>query len=136
VPGFNDSDEEVTEMARFIKGVSPEIPWHITAFHPDYNMEGPPRTQADQLIRAYDIGKAEGLHFVYPGNLPGMVGGREDTHCPACDATVIRRRGFLVQENRMRGNCCPDCGHTIPGVWQQHAPTASTGLARPRALRL
>src|SRR5690606_20924514 len=70
VPGFNDGDDELHEMARFLAGVSPDLPWHVTAFHPDYKMTDPPRTSADTLLRAYDIGREAGLHFVYAGNVP------------------------------------------------------------------
>jgi len=67
VPGFNDGDEELKGIAGFLAGVSCDIPWHVTAFHPDYKMTDPPRTPAETLIRAYDFGKAAGLRYVYPG---------------------------------------------------------------------
>lgn len=132
IPGFNDSDGELRSIARFLAGVSKNIPWHVTAFHPDYKMTDPPRTPAETLIRAYDIGRSEGLRFVYPGNLPGLVDSRENTCCPACSACVIRRRGFFVAENRMREpGRCPDCKAEVPGVWQDNAPKRSTGHAIP-----
>ena len=136
VPGFNDSDEELRGMAEFIAGVSPDIPWHVTAFHPDYKMVEPARTGVHELERAYHAGKAAGLRYVYPGNLPGLVGDRENTYCPTCGAALIRRHGFYVLENRMRGNDCCECGTTIPGVWEQHAPVRSTGTGMPRAVRI
>src|SRR6266851_3953362 len=74
VPGFNDGEEELRAIARFIAGLSRDIPWHVTAFHKDYKMTEPPNTTASQLIRAAEIGAGEGLHFVYAGNLPGRVG--------------------------------------------------------------
>jgi pyruvate formate lyase activating enzyme len=117
VPGLNDSDAELTDIARFIAGVSPDIPWHVTAFHPDYKLTDPPRTSIDALLRGYDIGREAGLHFVYPGNLPGLVGERENTHCPSCGRTLIERHGFAVQCNHMAGDRCPDCQTRIPGVW-------------------
>lgn len=135
VPTFNDSDDELRRLAGFIAGVSVDIPWHVTAFHPDYKMTGPPRTPASTLTRAYDIGRAAGLRFVYAGNLAGGVGDREYTHCPGCGATLIRRRGFFVEENRMRGSACPDCGETVAGVWEDHPPPRSTGGGGPRAVR-
>jgi pyruvate formate lyase activating enzyme len=131
VPTFNDSDAELSAMARFLVGVSPEIPWHVTAFHPDYKMSDPPRTPASTLLRAYEIGKAAGLQFVYAGNLPGGVGSRENTCCPHCDALLIRRYGFYVKENRMQAGRCPDCGGDIPGVWEQDAPRRSNGTGVP-----
>jgi pyruvate formate lyase activating enzyme len=121
VPGFNDSDAELRAMARFLAGLSVEIPWHVTAFHPDYKMDADAGhdigTPAQTLLRAYDIGKEAGLWFVYAGNLPGQVGNREDTSCPHCGACAIRRRGFTVLANTMDGNCCSQCGKPIPGFW-------------------
>jgi pyruvate formate lyase activating enzyme len=136
VPGFNDSDGELRAMARFIAGVSCDIPWHVTAFHPDYKMTEPPRTTIHELERAYAAGKEAGLHYVYPGNLPGLVGDRENTCCPTCGAALIRRHGFTVVENRMNGSACRECGTAIPGVWERHAPKRSVGSGIPRAVRL
>jgi pyruvate formate lyase activating enzyme len=122
VPGFNDSDAELRAIAKFLAGVSPEVPWHVTAFHPDYKMDESAGyshgTSVDTLVRAYDIGKEAGLWFVYAGNLPGEVGQREDTCCPNCGSVAIRRRGFTVLENTMKGDCCSDCGNQIPGFWK------------------
>lgn len=136
VPGFNDGDDELRAMARFIAEVSPDIPWHVTAFHPDYKMTEPPRTRTDHLLRAYDAGKEAGLHFVYAGNLPGSVGDCESTFCPSCRACLIRRQGFMVLENRMMGSQCPDCGTSIPGVWEENAPRRTEGRGMPIPLRL
>jgi len=131
VPGFNDSDEELKQIAEFLVGVSDDIPWHVTAFHPDYKMTGPSPTPLDTLIRAYDHGKAVGLKFVYVGNLSGRVGDRENTYCPGCNELLIRRRGFFVDENRMAGGKCQACGTTIPGVWEHTPPRSSTGAGLP-----
>jgi pyruvate formate lyase activating enzyme len=137
VPGFNDRDEELTRMAEFIAGVSRDIPWHVTAFHPDYKMQGPERTPVETLLRAYDIGKAAGLRFVYPGNIHGGVGDRENTFCPSCNELIIRRTGFYVEENRMKAaGKCPACEASIPGVWEDTAPSRSEGSGIPRAVRL
>ncbi len=136
IPGFNDSHDELRGIAEFLAGVDPAIPWHVTAFHPDYKMMDRGRTPAETLLRAYEIGRAAGLRFVYPGNLPGKVGDRESTHCPRCRAPLIRRRGFLVIENRMRGARCPDCGERIPGVWEPEPPARSSGTGRPKSVAL
>jgi len=117
VPGMNDSDEELKQMTAFIAGVSPQIPWHVTAFHPDYKMTQPPRTSSEMLERAYDIGRQAGLQFIYAGNLPGQVGDRENTRCPACGQVLIERQGFSIRQNRLRGGRCPACATEIPGVW-------------------
>jgi pyruvate formate lyase activating enzyme len=140
VPGWNDSDAELRGIAKFLAGVSPEIPWHVTSFHPDYKMneaEGySQRTPADTLLRAYDIGREAGLWFVYPGNLPGQVGDREHTYCPHCGAVAIKRHGFYVLVNTMVGNCCFSCQKPIPGVWEANPPRQSTGTGVPRPVRL
>jgi len=135
VPGFNDSEDELRAMARFIAGVSRDVPWHVTAFHPDYKMTGPPRTTTHELERARAAGAEAGLHFVYAGNLPGHIDGGEDTRCPGCGAVLVRRRGFTVLDNRMDGYACCECGAEIPGVWERRAPRRSTGPGVPRAVR-
>jgi pyruvate formate lyase activating enzyme len=89
----------------------------VTAFHPDYHMTEPPRTSIDALLRAHDIGREAGLHFVYAGNLPGFVGERENTFCPGCGRTLIERHGFGVRANHLDGDRCPECHRLIPGVW-------------------
>ena len=118
VPGMNDSDEELKQMTAFIAGVSPQIPWHVTAFHPDYKMTQPPRTTSEMLERAYDIGRQAGLQFIYAGNLPGQVGDRENTKSPACGQVLIELQGFSIRQNRLRAGRCPACGTEIPGVWE------------------
>ena len=118
VPGFNDTDQELRELAAFLAGVSRDIPWHVTAFHPDYKMNDRDATPASTLLRAANIGCEAGLHFVYAGNSPGRVGKWEDTHCPQCGTAVVRRLGFRVLENRLVGDGrCTGCGTAIPGVW-------------------
>ena len=79
--------------------------------------------------------RAAGLRYVYPGNIHGGVGDRENTNCPACGALIIRRRGFYVEENRMRrAGVCPECEGAIAGVWEEAAPKISNGLGVPRAV--
>ncbi len=117
VPDFNDSETELRDAARFIASVSPDIPWHVTAFHPDYLMTDRGGTPTRTLIRAAEIGKEEGLRFVYAGNLPGMVREFENTYCPQCGALLIERYGFQVTRYLLKGDRCPDCGSVVPGVW-------------------
>ena len=136
IPGWNDSDAETREIAEFLAGIDRSIPWHVTAFHPDYKMTDRGRTPAETLLRACDIGKEAGLRFVYPGNIPGAVGTRENTCCHLCGALLIARRGFLVTENRMRGDSCPDCGGRIPGVWEKKPPRRTAGLGFPKPVEL
>lgn len=119
VPGFNDSDDELKRAADFIASVSPDIPWHLTAFHQDYRMTENANTTADVLVRACETGRAAGLKFVYAGNLPGRVGRWENTYCPACDELLVERAGYRILSMRIGGDgLCPACGERIPGVWR------------------
>jgi len=123
VPGFNDSPGELKEMAAFIHSVSPEIPWHITAFRPEYKMLDRPRTRQQQIIKAVEIGYEAGLKYVYGGNLPGSLGKYEHTSCHHCQSMLIKRRGFFIIEyNITPDGFCPDCGTKIPGVWSSSQP--------------
>jgi pyruvate formate lyase activating enzyme len=118
IPGMNDSTEELWDAARYIRSVSPDIPWHVTAFHPGYKMTDRGPTPADTLLRAAEIGEEAGLHYVYTGNLPGRTKNWEDTRCPNCQTTVIKRVGFQVLANTITAEgACPACGTPIPGVW-------------------
>lgn len=118
VPGFNDGPAQLARAAEYIASVSPEIPWHITAFHKDYRMTDPANTSPELLVRACEIGKAAGLHFVYAGNAPGRVGPWEHTWCPDCGDLLVERRGYLIQRQRVGADArCPGCGRRIPGVW-------------------
>jgi pyruvate formate lyase activating enzyme len=118
IPGFNDSEDEMRRAADFIASVSPDIPWHVTAFHQDYNMTENANTRPEQLIRACEIGRAAGLRFIYAGNLPGRVGRWENTYCPSCDALLVERYGYQIRQMNVTpaGNC-PACLTAIPGVW-------------------
>jgi pyruvate formate lyase activating enzyme len=119
VPGFNDSNEELWDAARFIASVSPDMPWHVTAFHPDYKMLEPDATTAETLLRAAEIGQEAGLHFVYAGNLPGQTRSYENTYCPQCGDLLIARRGYRILQNKLAGRgACPKCGTVIPGIWK------------------
>lgn len=120
VPGFNDDEAELRDIAGFIASVSPDIPWHVTAFHPDYRMTSVPRTSPWQLLRAAQLGREAGLHFVYAGNLPGHVGPFEHTCCPECGTRVIERHGWQILHYRLTPEGrCPQCRRVIPGVWPQ-----------------
>jgi pyruvate formate lyase activating enzyme len=117
VPGWNDSDEELRKIAGFLAGVSRGIPWHVTAFHPDYKMTDRGWTPVATLARAAEIGRSEGLRFVYAGNAPGRTGSLESTYCPGCGILLIERVGFHVRANRLVAGACPGCRARIPGVW-------------------
>ena len=118
IPGFNDSVDELKRAASFIASVSPDIPWHVTAFHQDYRMTENANTTAEQLIRACEIGREAGLRYIYAGNLPGKVGRWENTYCPSCDELLVERYGYLIRQmNVTPEGRCPSCKTTIPGSW-------------------
>lgn len=117
VPDYNDSDEELTQMAEFVASVSEDIPWHVTAFHPQYKMNDRDSTPVETLLRARTIGKKAGLKFVYSGNRPGDVGDTENTMCPQCGKTLIKRHGYRILANVLKNGACPDCQESIPGKW-------------------
>ena len=134
VPGFNDSTEELMDAAQYIRSVSADIPWHVTAFHPDYKMTSTPRTLVNTLLRAAEIGQEAGLNFVYAGNLPGRVSEYENTYCPGCRALLIERQGYTILGYYLTANgSCPKCGMPIPGVWSDHPERVRTGgIGLPR----
>jgi pyruvate formate lyase activating enzyme len=141
VSGFNDDETELREMAKFLASLSLDIPWHITAFHPDYKMMEVPQTTARQLARVAEIGVEAGLRFVYAGNAPGRVGEWENTRCPQCRGTLIERYGYAVQSYRLTAaGRCPDCDALIPGIWHAggaHDVPAGTFYSRvPRRVTL
>jgi pyruvate formate lyase activating enzyme len=117
IPGFNDSDEELRDIARYLRSVTEMIPWHVTAFHQDYKMTDPDNTSVQSLLRAAEIGRSEGIRYVYAGNMPGRAGDTEDTKCHSCGTTIIKRLGYRILSNTMDHGNCPSCGVSIPGRW-------------------
>ncbi|MBS3818648.1 AmmeMemoRadiSam system radical SAM enzyme [bacterium] len=115
VPHLNDGEEELTEMAQFIGDVDADIPWHISRFHPHYNYSDKPPTPVKTLRKAMDIGKKEGLRYVYIGN---VVGESENTVCPHCQKPLIQRSGFSTSQNLLKDSKCPHCGTLISGVFK------------------
>ena len=117
IPGLNDSPEELRAIARFVRSVSPDMPWHVTAFHPTYKMQDQKPTPIATLRKAREIGLEEGLHSVYEGNIPG--GGGENTSCPGCGTELINRYGFTVRHNTLSTDGrCKTCKRPIAGVWR------------------
>jgi len=132
VPGFSDDPDDLKRMADFLVGIDPLMPWHMTAFHPDYKMtDGYRSTTVDDLMRIVEYGKQAGIKYMYPGNLPGQVGDWENTRCHHCNATVIERWGFLVTSNRVKEDgYCPNCRKPLPGIWGR-ASGHGDGRVRP-----
>lgn len=114
IPDQNDSVEELRGIARFLSEVDPQIPWHISRFHPDYQFTDSSPTPLEILRAACKLGKEEGLAYIYIGNVPGES---EQTHCPRCGEALISRRGFWVTENRLKDSRCPSCGGAVAGVF-------------------
>lgn len=117
IPDYNDSDEELKQIAGFIRSISRDIPWHVTAFHPDYLMTDKRVTGAKDILKAVQIGYDSGLNFVYAGNLPGAAKNYENTYCPECKTLLVERMGFRILGNHLLNNLCPKCSAVIPGVW-------------------
>jgi pyruvate formate lyase activating enzyme len=117
IPTHNDSPHELEQIASFIRELGPDIPWHITAYHPTYRLTDQPRTPVKTLIQAREIGLRMGLRYVYIGNVPEEQG--ENTYCYNCGELLIERCGFSVRKNRLRSGDCPECRVQIAGVYSQ-----------------
>jgi pyruvate formate lyase activating enzyme len=115
IPGHNDSDEELDGIARFIKSVGEDVPWHVSRFHPTYQLMDQPRTPVETLARARRIGLDAGLRYVYEGNVPGTG---EDTLCWSCKEVLVERVGFSIKKNAVENGKCSKCGALIDGVWE------------------
>ena len=117
IPTHNDSETELRAIAQFIVTVNPGIPWHVSAFYPQYKMTHLPPTSASIIYRAIDIGKEEGLHYLYSGNI--RHDHSADTHCTSCGKRLIHRSGFYVLENVIEDGTCPSCGTPIDGIFMK-----------------
>ena len=140
IPGFNDSRDEIERLTAFLASVSVDLPWHVTAFHKDYRMNDPENTTPEMLMEVAEIGRRNGLRYVYAGNLPGRVGDLEHTRCHNCRAMLVERYGYFIQDYRLTAEgTCPDCGTAIPGRWGRQFDgqiTSSPFLPGGRRLRI
>ena len=116
IPGKNDSDAELKQIADFIAGIDKNIPWHVTAFHPYYKMGNIPHTSYNALDNAYNIGKKSGLNYVYIGNIDGDE--RSNTYCPKCSSLLIKRNGYHIHIENFDNGKCLKCNEKIAGVWK------------------
>jgi pyruvate formate lyase activating enzyme len=117
IPDYNDSEKELTEIANFVASVSKDIPWHVTAFHKNYQMYDRSNTTVNHLLKAVKIGNNAGLRYVYAGNIPGQVKNYENTYCPECNNLLVSRVGFSIKQNILKNGQCPKCNFKIPGFW-------------------
>ncbi len=115
IPGLNDHHDELSGIAQFIHDLNPEIPWHISRFHPDYKMPNRTPTPTQTLIQAQEIGRDVGLKYVYVGNVQDLG---ESTICPQCGEVIIQRKGFAVMANQITTDGCSRCHHPSAGLWQ------------------
>ncbi len=115
IPGLNDSYEELEKIAKFLSGISPALPWHISAYYPQYKSRIGP-TQVKSIIKAIEIGKKSGLKYVYGGNIHGSQ--YENTVCSNCGKEIIKRTGYLITDYNLKNDCCTNCGNHIDGVWE------------------
>jgi pyruvate formate lyase activating enzyme len=114
IPGLNDSEEELQDLAQFIVSLGKEVPWHISRFHPMYKMLDRSPTSVKILQRAKKIGMDAGLRYVYTGNVPGEPG--EDTFCPHCGQLLVDRLGFQILKYQIEEQKCSKCGFPVDGV--------------------
>jgi pyruvate formate lyase activating enzyme len=114
VPTLNDTEAEFRDLARWIKtNLGTDVPLHYSQFHPEYLLKNLPITPQRTLESAHAISKAEGLEYVYLGNVPGHPA--ESTYCPQCGKVVIERQGFRILQTNLKGNRCVSCNREIPG---------------------
>lgn len=117
IPGLNDEEGELRDIARFIKTeLGEDVPWHISRFFPAYKMDHWRETPISSILRAREVGQEEGLRYIYLGNVP-QEEGAENTVCPGCGTVVIRRSGFSVVDNRLQAGRCPNCSQFVMGRW-------------------
>ncbi|MBI5546730.1 MAG: AmmeMemoRadiSam system radical SAM enzyme [Deltaproteobacteria bacterium] len=128
IPGHNDGEDEIRAESKWVvEHLGPDVPLHFSAFHPAYQLLNVPRTPPQTLRRARAIALAEGVRYVYVGNLVDEEG--ETTYCHGCGEPLIGREGFAVRHNLLAGNDhCPKCQAIIPGVFDARARTASAGI--------
>lgn len=118
VPGQTDDEEEIERMAEFLVSVSPDIPWHLTAFRGAYKWRSHSSTRPATLRMAYETAREAGMNHVYCGNLPGQVDGAENTTCPDCGEVLIKRLGYSIEDINLRGDECPACSRKIYGRFE------------------
>ncbi len=135
IPGENDSDEELTRIAGFLAAIDKDIPWHISRFHPDYRFLDHAATPVETLRRAREIGRRQGLRYVYLGN----VLDESNTYCPECGELAVERRYMGLKRSYLENGNCPSCGAAIRGHWSATEPRGfvdSSAVSHPRTTHI
>ncbi len=117
IPGWNDDEKELKEAAAWLASIDPEMPWHVTAYHPDYQFKDAPATPSSALVGAREIGLKAGLKNVYCGNIRNAKE-YETTYCPKCKESLIARDGYLIEGNYLKDGKCPKCKYLVKGIWE------------------
>jgi pyruvate formate lyase activating enzyme len=116
IPSYNDSEKDLNDIIDFIISVDPAIPWHVSQFYPTYKLMDAPRTPAETLRWAREMGIKKGLKYVYEGNVPGEGG--ESTYCTNCKEILIERFGYKILSNKMNDGICFNCNESVEGIWR------------------
>jgi pyruvate formate lyase activating enzyme len=116
IPSYNDSEKDLNDIIDFIKSVDPAMPWHVSQFYPTYQIMDKPRTPAETLRWARELGFKKGLKYVYEGNVPGEGG--ESTHCANCKEILIERYGYQNIGNKLNNGICFNCNKEVEGIWR------------------
>jgi pyruvate formate lyase activating enzyme len=124
IPGLNDSDQELNALSEYLTSLSPDLPWHISRFFPRHRQTDIKPTPVESLIKAREIGRNNGLNYIYLGNVHGD--GFSDTICPSCGQTLVVRDGYQITTDRLSGSgVCPKCETNISGRWFPGRPPSS-----------
>jgi pyruvate formate lyase activating enzyme len=116
IPTLNDQMNDITKMCKWISGnLGKDTPLHFTRFSPSYKMTHLPFTPINTLEEARSIAMAEGIEYVYVGNVAGHPA--NSTYCPKCRKKLIERSHFMVLKNHVKDGLCPFCKEKIPGIW-------------------
>ncbi len=116
IPGLNDSEAEIHEMADFIAGTNPGIPWHVSRFFPQYQLTSVAVTPENSIFKALQVGKEKGIQYLYGGNIPSDTWAH--THCHQCGSLLIERSGYSTRIINLEAGKCGDCKTAIPGIWE------------------
>jgi pyruvate formate lyase activating enzyme len=116
IPGLNDDQDEISRLASFIYELDANIPWHVSRFFPQYQLQDIPPTSAASICEVLQMGVGKGLKFLYGGNMADLRW--NDTRCPHCQETLIKRSGYHIENIGLQDGNCRFCKSPLPGVWK------------------